>query len=88
MRIRLDEITQHRDEVIALGKVSGDWLIIPDERRKEYEETFRRIRGLGDAVEVFAKPIARAIDSLAGTSLENCGSCAERRDKLNRIAPF
>ncbi len=85
MKIRLDEITRHRDEVLPLGDIQGDWLIIPDARRKDYEATFRRIRGLGDLVEVFAKPIAKAIDSVAGSNLSECGGCAKRRDALNRV---
>jgi hypothetical protein len=32
-----------------------------------------------------AKPIARAIDRVAGTSLQNCAGCAKRRDFLNQI---
>lgn len=82
MRIRVETIKRHRDEVLALGDVQGEWLVIPDSRRSEYEATFRRIRGLGDAVEVFAKPVA----ALLGKG--NCGGCAERRDKLNKLLPL
>jgi hypothetical protein len=45
----------------------------------------RKYRGLGDVIEQVAKPIARAIDRVAGTSLQNCAGCAKRRDFLNQI---
>lgn len=48
----------------------------------------KKLRGLGDVVEVLAKPIARGIDKLAGTDIENCEGCAERRERLNRAVPF
>jgi hypothetical protein len=76
------------EEVCALGQVEGEHLIIADARRADYEKMFRRVRGLGDAVEVFAKPIARALDAAFGTDLENCAGCAERREKLNESVPF
>ena len=43
----------------------------------------RRRRGLGDYAAAIAQPIARGIDSLLGTDIQNCKSCKERRDKLN-----
>jgi len=39
--------------------------------------------GLGDIVHTFAQPIARAIDQVAGTNIQNCGACAKRRAMLN-----
>ena len=42
----------------------------------------QRIR-LGDKVEAFAKPIARAIDRVAGTKIAKCGGCDKRRRILN-----
>ena len=36
-------------------------------------------------VEAVAKPIAKAIDRIAGTNLANCQGCKRRRDKLNRL---
>jgi len=44
----------------------------------------RHYRGLGDVVEVVAKPVARLIDRVAGSDLEHCSGCAARRDRLNR----
>lgn len=46
------------------------------------------VRGLGDAVAKVAKPIARVIDRVAGTNLENCKPCHERQDWLNQAVPF
>lgn len=43
--------------------------------------------GLGDAVEVVAKPVAKAIDRVLGTNLEHCGGCARRKAKLNALVP-
>jgi len=45
-------------------------------------------RGLGDLVALVAKPIAGAIDSVAGTNLRKCGSCASRRAALNKAVPL
>jgi hypothetical protein len=39
---------------------------------------------LGDAVEKVAKPIAKVIDKVVGTELQNCGGCKARQEKLNR----
>lgn len=88
MKIRVADIVRNRAEVLALGEVQGDWLVIPDERRKDYERLFRRLRGLGDAVEVFARPVAISIDWLTGTNLQGCGGCAERKEALNAAVPF
>lgn len=43
--------------------------------------------GLGDAVHFVAQPIARAIDRVAGTNIQNCGGCAQRRAALNEAVP-
>lgn len=40
------------------------------------------MRGLGDAVALLTKPIARAL------GLRDCGGCAERQKKLNALVPF
>lgn len=47
-----------------------------------------KMRGLGDAVERFTKPIAKAIDSIVGTHLVDCGGCKKRRERLNKAVPF
>ena len=48
----------------------------------------RTLRGLGDMVHVVAQPLARAIDALAGTHLQNCAGCVQRRDELNHKFPL
>lgn len=53
----------------------------PDGKAEPYARRF----GLGDAVAVVAKPIARVIDAVAGTDLAHCGGCEKRRRALNRI---
>jgi hypothetical protein len=47
-----------------------------------------KTKGLGDAVEIVANPIAKAIDRLAGTQIQTCGGCQKRREALNRAFPF
>lgn len=41
--------------------------------------------GLGDVVHAIAQPIAKAIDAVAHTDIQNCGGCKKRRELLNRI---
>ena len=40
---------------------------------------------LGDAVAFIAQPIAKAIDTVAGTNVQGCGGCKKRQEMLNRI---
>lgn len=44
-------------------------------------------RGLGDAVHAVAQPIARALDAVLGTKIQECGGCKARREALNRLMP-
>ena len=44
--------------------------------------------GLGDRVERIAQPIARVIDRLAGTNIQQCGGCKKRREALNKAFPL
>jgi len=46
------------------------------------------IKGLGDVVPLVAQPIAKVVDSVAGTSIQTCGGCAQRRAALNQKFPF
>ena len=39
--------------------------------------------GVGDFIRIFAQPIAKVIDKVAGTKLEGCSACAQRRAKMN-----
>lgn len=43
--------------------------------------------GLGDAVAIVAQPVAKAIDKIAGSDLQNCLGCEERKARLNAILP-
>lgn len=45
------------------------------------------VKGLGETVAFFAKPIARAIDGVLGTDLENCQPCEDRRQEWNEKYP-
>lgn len=45
-------------------------------------------KGLGDVVHSVANPIAKAIDWVAGTDIENCEKCKKRREFLNRFELF
>jgi len=38
---------------------------------------------LGDKVHAVAQPIAKAIDKVAGTNIQECGGCKRRRARLN-----
>lgn len=49
-------------------------------------KTTRKI-GAGEVVEYFAKPVARVIDAVVGSKLAECGSCEERKAKLNAAMP-
>jgi len=48
------------------------------------------IKGLGDVIEkLVAHPIAKTIDRVAGTHINNgCGGCNSRQNTLNKILPF
>lgn len=83
MRVAVSEIPADRQaSLFALGKVRGDFLIIPNSRRADYEREFRRFRGLGDLVEVFAKPIAGAL------GIKDCNGCESRKATLNKAFPL
>lgn len=60
------------------------------EAEKKYnqlpEEEKKKI-GLGDFVAKFAQPIAKTIDSVAGTNIQNCGGCKKRQEGLNNLVP-
>lgn len=45
-------------------------------------------RGLGDVVHAIAQPIAGAIDSVLGTNIRGCWTCAGRREALNQAVGF
>jgi len=41
---------------------------------------------LGDVVHAIAQPIAVAIDTVAGTDLQNCSGCVRRQQWLNNLS--
>jgi hypothetical protein len=43
--------------------------------------------GLGDRVERIAQPIAKIIDKVAGTDIQECGGCKKRKEWLNKNFP-
>jgi len=47
-----------------------------------------KIKGLGDAVELLAQPIAKAIDAVFNTHVQGCSSCQKRKAELNELVPF
>ncbi len=56
-----------------------------EERKAKYKKL-----GLGDAVAAVAQPVAKAIDLVLGTDLQNCIGCigaGGRKDTLNKIVP-
>lgn len=56
------------------------------EYEKLPEEEKQKI-GLGDFIAKFAQPIAKTIDSVAGTNIQNCGGCKKRQEGLNNLVP-
>ena len=46
------------------------------------------VRGLGDVVHIVAQPIVKAIDTVAGTKIYECGGCKRRREALNKAVPL
>ena len=50
-----------------------------------YEQVYNYSLRLGDKAERIAKPIARGIDKVLHTDLENCGGCKKRKQWLNNL---
>lgn len=48
----------------------------------------KKLGGAGDLVALVAKPIAKVIDAVTGTKLAQCGGCASRQARLNRLMRF
>lgn len=43
--------------------------------------------GLGDTVAFVSQPVAKAIDTVLGTNIQNCGGCQQRQETLNKMFP-
>jgi len=78
-------------DVLSRGGVIKDgWYEMADESHKAMMREFSikaRNFGLGDAVALVAQPIARAIDSVAGTNIQGCSGCQQRKEALNKLVP-
>lgn len=61
---------------------------LPIKRREFLRQDAPMIRGFGDLVHLAAHPIARVIDKVAGTNLQNCGGCHKRREHWNEKLPI
>jgi len=48
----------------------------------------KKINGIGDVVHKIAQPIAKSIDMVAGTKIQQCGGCKKRREALNKAFPL
>lgn len=72
-------------EVIKGGQIEGNEIEFDDGTGIRI---LNRIRGLGDVIAAVAKPIARGIDAVIGTDLQNCGGCEQRQESLNKLFPF
>jgi hypothetical protein len=48
----------------------------------------KKITGIGDVVHKIAQPIAKSIDMVAGTKIQQCGGCKKRREALNKAFPI
>jgi len=83
----------YAEALLAAGTVEGKFLAIDHDKleeivRKFTPERVKTVKGLGDLIHKVANPIAKAIDSVAGTNVQGCGGCAKRRESLNKIVPF
>jgi hypothetical protein len=83
----------YSEALLAAGTVNGNTLSIDHDKleeivRKFTPERVKTVKGLGDLIHKVANPIAKAIDSVAGTNVQGCGGCAKRRESLNKLMPF
>jgi len=81
-----------KDDVVFArgGSFNDGWYEMPDDKHKEMMREFSvksRQFGLGDAVAAIAQPIAKAIDNVAGTNIQGCGGCQQRKEALNKLVP-
>ena len=68
-------------------RVVGDFGEISQDDYNRICAENKRSRGLGDLVASVTQPIARAIDAVAGTNIQNCGGCKQRQEALNKLVP-
>ena len=84
------------DACIALGNAQGEFLYLHVKDFAELRATYPPIKpegrpcckGLGDLVAIPAQAIARSIDRVVGTNIQNCEKCKKRQAFLNKVIPF
>ena len=83
LRARAAEVKDgYLDEFMSVGTLDGEFLRVA---RSDYLRLREKYSGIGDAVAVFTKPVARLIDSALGTDLANCNGCKGRQKWLNEL---
>ena len=91
-KLRANCRPEHLAALLAAGKCDGNLLRIDGDAlrsiRSVHETIKPPLRGLGDTVARFAKPIARRLDSVFGTHLEDCKGCDKRQAALNKRFPY
>lgn len=70
-------------DYVSRGTIQGDYLYISIEAAKEVAKMYHP-GGLGTYAEKVFKPIAKVIDAVAGTDLEHCEECDERKKDWNK----
>lgn len=74
------------ETVLSASENDGETFTIAAGR---YDQIFKahqmkhKIRGAGDVVHAAVKPFVQIFDRVAGTHLESCMDCAERRIDMN-----
>jgi len=83
----------YRVDFLLVASDTGDALEIKQEdfdklQRKYFPHQFKEAKslGIGDVVASIAQPIAKVIDFVAGTDLQNCNKCQQRKEALNKIS--
>ena len=70
----------------------GKTIVINPNREPDAPEPIeivkKKITGIGDVVHKIAQPIAKSIDMVAGTKIQQCGGCKKRREALNKAFPL
>ena len=76
--------SQFAADLLCDAVIEPDCILNTPERFHEVDVRYNGAR-LGDWIHAVANPIARAIDKIAGTDLQNCGGCEQRRNTLNSL---
>ena len=86
----------YEEAVLSKGKIDGEFLYLHVKDFAELRATYPPIKpegrpcckGLGDLVAIPAQAIARSIDRVVGTNIQNCEKCKKRQAFLNKVIPF